>query len=111
MVENADIKSNYTAGLQNLRQHIGCFDRALVLSSERSEKLMLPKKLLRMEKGIIVEQAMRLPKWAERMAWDLRVTQSSKIQYTVSSPFIKKSRNLVIFVLWHQLAIIPVLKT
>lgn len=70
-VGNAEIKSNYEAGLKNLRQHLRYFDRGLVLSSEKSEKLALFRQLFRTEKGIIVERAPKLPKWAQKVAFEL----------------------------------------
>ena len=70
-VNNEQVTSNFKIGLENLRKHINYFDRALVLSSINSKKMVFPKLAFRAEKGVIVERAQRLPKWAEKVAVEM----------------------------------------
>ena len=66
-VSQEDIRSNYIEGLENTLKHIEKFDRAVILDNAVKDKANLPKTLAKYQKGKIIQQAMDLPHWAEKI--------------------------------------------
>jgi len=82
LVEKAEIAARFKEGMKNLQKHIRFFDRALLYSSEKSKRLEIPSRLLKIEKGVVVQKAAKLPTWAKKVVMDLgvKIEQTSQQQ-------------------------------
>ncbi len=66
-VSNDEIRSNYENGLHNLKRFSKDFDRVIILDNSHKSKLLPPKILYKLEKGVILEQASSMSAWAKNI--------------------------------------------
>jgi hypothetical protein len=61
---------HYKDGLNNLERYIHFFDRAILLTNTEGKKITSPRMVYGIEKGIVIERALPIPKWARHLPVD-----------------------------------------
>ena len=68
-VDEINIKANYERGMENLLRYYKDFDQVILLQGDSAYRLA---SLLKIEKGVIVEQAESLPIWADQIPFEIQ---------------------------------------
>jgi predicted ABC-type ATPase len=75
-VPGDQIRENYEDGLKNLQKYARVFDRTLIYDNSSNKVMTPPKLLFELKKGLLIEKAAKIPKWAELLSNELSVGHS-----------------------------------
>jgi predicted ABC-type ATPase len=75
-VSSDQIRENYEEGLKNLQKYVRSFDRALIYDNSSNRVMTPPRLIIELKRGLIIEKAAKIPKWAQPLSHELSIDQS-----------------------------------